>query len=70
MVFGPLIEYSNRNGFFLKNYAENEASRLVPDLYLFLEKLNMRWKQVVYDLVLICFNSPYLLYNKNKLDKP
>ena len=70
MVFGPLIEYSNRNGFFLKNYAENEASRLVPDLYLFLEKLNMRWKQVVYDLVLICFNNPYLLYNKNKLDKP
>ena len=36
MKFGQLIKYSIRNNF-LKNYAENEAERLVPDLFLFLE---------------------------------
>ena len=33
MKFGQLIKYSNN----LKNYAENEAERLVPDLFLFLK---------------------------------
>ena len=28
--------------FFFKNYTENEAKRLVSDLFLFLKKLNMR----------------------------
>ena len=37
MKFGQLIEYNKRNIFF-KNYAENEASRLVPDLFLFFKK--------------------------------
>ena len=37
--FGQLIECNKRN---LQNYAENEAKRLVPDLFLFLKKLNMR----------------------------
>ena len=32
-----LIEYDKRNNF-LENYAENEAGRLVPDLFLFIEK--------------------------------
>ena len=41
MKFGQRIEYKKRN-IFLKNYAENEAGRLVPDLFLFLKKLNMR----------------------------
>ena len=36
MKFGQLIEY-NRNIFF-ENYAENEAGRLVSDLFLFSEK--------------------------------
>ena len=36
MKFGQLIKYSIRNNFF-KNYAENEAERLVPDLFLFLK---------------------------------
>ena len=36
MKFGQLIKYSIRNNF-LKNYAENEAERLVPDLFLFLK---------------------------------
>ena len=37
MKFGQLIEY-NKRIFFFKNYAENEACRLVPDLFLFYEK--------------------------------
>ena len=40
MKFGQLIEYNKRNIFF-KNYAENEARRLVPDFFYFLKKLNM-----------------------------
>ena len=32
MKFGQLIEYSVEI-FFFKNYAENEAYRLVPDLF-------------------------------------
>ena len=34
MKHGQLTEYNKRNIFF-KNYAENEARRLVPDLFLF-----------------------------------
>ena len=41
MKLGKSIEY-NKKIFFSKNYAENEAGRLVPDLFLFLKKLNMR----------------------------
>ena len=37
MKLGQLIEYNKRNIFF-KNYAENEAGRLVPDLFLFCKK--------------------------------
>ena len=32
-----IIEYKNKN-IFLKNHAENEAGRLVPDLFLFFKK--------------------------------
>ena len=35
--FHQLIEYPKRNIFF-KNYAENEARKLVPDYFLFLKK--------------------------------
>ena len=38
MKLSQLIEYINRNIFLLKNYAENKARRLVPDLLLFLKK--------------------------------
>ena len=31
---GQLIQYNKRNVFFFKSYAENEAGRLVPDLFL------------------------------------
>ena len=37
MKFGQLIEY-NKRIFFFKNYADNEARRLVPDLFLFFKK--------------------------------
>ena len=37
MKFGHLIECNKRN-IFLQNYAENEAGRLVPDLFLFFKK--------------------------------
>ena len=41
MKFGQLIEHNKRN-FFFKNYAENEARRLDPDLFIFQNKFNMR----------------------------
>ena len=34
--FGQLI--GNREIFFFKNYVENEAGKLVPDLFFFFEK--------------------------------
>ena len=37
MRFDHLIEYNKRN-IFLKNYVENEARTLVPDLFLFFQK--------------------------------
>ena len=37
MKIGLLIEYNNRN-ISLKNQAENEAGRLVPDCFLFFKK--------------------------------
>ena len=38
MKFGQLIEFNVRK-FFFKNHTENEAWRLVPDLFLFFKKL-------------------------------
>ena len=37
MKFGQIIGYNKRNIFF-KNFAENEAGRLVSALFLFFEK--------------------------------
>ena len=37
MKFGQLVEHNNRN-FFFRNYAENEAGRLLADLFLFFKK--------------------------------
>ena len=37
MKFGQFIKYENINIFF-KSYAENEAERLVPELFLFFKK--------------------------------
>ena len=37
MKFGQLIEHPKKI-FFFKNYAENEAGKLVPDRFLFFKK--------------------------------
>ena len=37
MKFGQIIEY-NKKIFPFKNHSENEAGRLVPDLFLFFKK--------------------------------
>ena len=37
MKFGPLIEHPKKI-FFFKNYAENEAGKLVPARFLFFKK--------------------------------
>ena len=63
--FGQLIEYNKRFVFF-KNYTENKARRLVPDLFIF---SNMTWKQVVRSLVSTLFDSPQLVIKKTKLYK-
>ena len=43
MKLGQSMEYNKKKFFFFKNYAKNEAGRLVPDLFLFFQKkLNMR----------------------------
>ena len=39
MKCGQLIEYNKRNIFLVKNYAENEAGKLVPDLFIFKKSL-------------------------------
>ena len=41
MKWGQLIEYNKSNIYlqFFYNYAENEARRLVPDLFLFFKKV-------------------------------
>ena len=41
MEFGQLMEYDKRN-IFSKNYAEDEVRELVPDLFLFFKKVNIR----------------------------
>ena len=38
MKLGQLIK-KTREIFFFKNYGENEAGRLVPDLFLFFQKV-------------------------------
>ena len=38
MKFGQLIEYDKRS-IFLQNYAENQAGRLVPELFLLFKKV-------------------------------
>ena len=38
MKFGDLIQYGVKYLFFMKNYADNEKGKLVPDLFLLLKK--------------------------------
>ena len=46
--------------FFFKNHAETEEARLVLGLFLFFKKLYMRYKHVVWRLILIYFDGPQL----------
>ena len=43
MKFGQSVEYNKRQIFF-KNYAQNEAEKLVPDFFLFFKKAFVRNK--------------------------
>ena len=47
-----------REVFFFISYAENMVGRLVPDLFLFLKRLYIRYKQVVCSFISLCFSSP------------
>ena len=44
MKFGQLKQNIAKEVFSFKNYAEYEAGWLVPDLFIFLKKLDVRWK--------------------------
>ena len=62
-----LIEYSVRKNLF-KNHAENETWRLVPDPFLFSEKVLYQVKANGLHLGLNIFGQPTAwAYNKNKL---
>ena len=54
MKLGQLIQHNVRK-FFFKNHAENEARRLVPDLFLFLKKGSYKVKGSVLLLSLNIF---------------
>ena len=56
MKFGQVIEYNEE--YFFKNYGENEAGRLVPNLFVFQE--SFLWVKAS-DLQLI-FNVSIVLY--------
>ena len=58
MRLGQLIEYNKRN-IFLQKYSENEALRLVSDLFLCSKKALYKAK-VVWNLVSISFDSSQL----------
>ena len=67
MRFGQLIE-SNIGIFFFKNHAENEAGRLVPDLF-FNKSVSWgkrKWSAAYFQYISITLN---LAYNINKLYK-
>ena len=60
MKFGQLIEYDKRTIFFFKNHAENEAGRLVPELFIFLKKALYEVKTSAVQLSFNYFDSPQL----------
>ena len=63
-----LIEYHKRN-IFLKNFTENEAGKLVPDLSLFFKKTlycKSKWSAAWFHYISIALK---LAYNRNKLFK-
>ena len=65
MKFGQLIKYNKKN-IFLQNHAENEAETLVPDLFLFFEKVLYEVLNSLNMFLDIVLNLAYI---KNKLYK-
>ena len=57
MKLGQIIEYTKRNIFF-NNHAENEAGRLVPDLFLFFKKALYEVKASSLQLSFNTFRQP------------
>ena len=61
MKFGQSIECDKRTiFFFFKNHAENEAGRLVPELFIFLKKALYEVKTSAVQLSFNYFDSPQL----------
>ena len=63
-------QYSNKKYFSSKIMWKMRQGDQFQTSFYFLEKLNMRWKQVVCCLVLLYFDSLNLSYNKNELYNP
>ena len=59
MKFGQVIEYNMRNIFF-KNHAENEAGKLIPDLFLSFRKTLYEVKASGLQLSFNNFDNPQL----------
>ena len=57
MKFGQLVEYSQRN-IFIQKYAQNEAGRLVPDLFLVFQKALYQVKTSGLQLSSLNFDTP------------
>ena len=70
MKCGQLIEYYKRTSFLQNLYEKWGKETSSRPLFIFLKKLNMRWKQAVCRLVSLYISLALnLLYNKNKLYK-
>ena len=57
MKFGQLVEYSQRN-IFIQKYAQNEAGRLVSDLFLVFQKALYQVKTSGLQLSSLNFDTP------------
>ena len=70
MKFGLLIEY-NKINFFFKNPVENEAGKIVPAFFLFLEKVlyEISLQLVVCSLVSISLDSPQIGIEQKQIVK-
>ena len=69
MTFGQLIECVTCEIFFFKRHAENEAGKLVLDLFCFLRQLYIKTKQAVTLASIYFGRPPPSMSNKNKLYK-
>ena len=57
MKFGQVVEYNQRN-IFIQKYAQNEAGRLVPDLFLVFQKALYQVKTSGLQLSSLNFDTP------------